>query len=158
MVGQGVIHLTQRIPGSKRVISVIGTNSSDDRIAHGGRGCCTSVIWPRPPWAMRSSLELVPITEITRLEPGILWVKWMTPWPTIFGDVPYAGKPKRQPTHVDRFFSNPRMKRSGWGDWSHPESTSHGLRDFSPGASAISAMRPPFSATQEFFVSGYLSV
>lgn len=33
-----------------------------------------------------------------------------------------------------------------------------GLRDFSPGASAISAMRPPFSATQEFFVSGYLSV
>ena len=69
-----------------------------------------------------------------------------------------AGKPKRQPTHADLFFSNPRMKRSGWGDWSHPESTPHGLRDFSPGASAISAMRPPFSATQEFFVSGYLSV
>ena len=69
-----------------------------------------------------------------------------------------AGKPEGQPTQADRFFSNPRMKRSGWGDWSHPESTPHGLRDFSPGASAISAMRPPFSATQEFFVSGYLSV
>ena len=38
------------------------------------------------------------------------------------------------------------------------EHAAHGLRDFSPGASAISAMRPPFSATQEFFVSGYLSV
>jgi hypothetical protein len=44
----------------------------------------------------------------------------------------------------------------GWDVWS--ENTPHGLRDFSPGASASSAMRPPFSATQEFFVSGYLSV
>ena len=62
-------------------------------------------------------------------------------------------------TDARRFvFSNPWMKRSGWGGWSHPENTAHGLRDFSPGASAISAMRPPFSATQEFFVSGYLSV
>ena len=70
----------------------------------------------------------------------------------------HTGKPEGQPTHADLFFFNPKMKRSGWGDWSHPENTPHGLRDFSPGASAISAMRPPFSATQEFFVSGYLSV
>jgi hypothetical protein len=34
----------------------------------------------------------------------------------------------------------------------------YGLRDFSPGARATSAIRPPFSATQEFFVIGYLSV
>jgi hypothetical protein len=61
-------------------------------------------------------------------------------------------------TPADLFFSNPRTKRSGWGGWPHPENTAHGLRDFSPGASVISAMRPPFSATQEFFVSGYLSV
>ena len=33
-----------------------------------------------------------------------------------------------------------------------------GLRDFSPGAKAISAIRPPLSATQEFLVTGYLSV
>jgi hypothetical protein len=33
-----------------------------------------------------------------------------------------------------------------------------GLRDFSPGANAISAIRPPFKATQEFLVTGYLSV
>jgi hypothetical protein len=33
-----------------------------------------------------------------------------------------------------------------------------GLRDFSPGAKAISAIRPPFRATQEFLVTGYLSV
>ena len=33
-----------------------------------------------------------------------------------------------------------------------------GLRDFSPGASVISAMREPFRPTQEFLVSGYLSV
>jgi hypothetical protein len=33
-----------------------------------------------------------------------------------------------------------------------------GLRDFSPGAKAISAIRPPFKATQEFLVTGYLSV
>src|SRR6185369_13223692 len=39
-----------------------------------------------------------------------------------------------------------------------PRNPPHRLRDFSPGASVISAMRPPFSATQEFFVSGYLSV
>jgi hypothetical protein len=55
-------------------------------------------------------------------------------------------------------FFNPRTKQSGWEGGSHPENTAHGLRDFSPGASVISAMRPPFSATQEFFVSGYLSV
>lgn len=34
----------------------------------------------------------------------------------------------------------------------------HGWRDLSPGASANSAMRPPFNATQEFAVTGYLSV
>src|SRR5262249_35466600 len=33
-----------------------------------------------------------------------------------------------------------------------------GTRDGSPGASASSAMRPPFSATQDFLVTGYLSV
>ena len=32
-----------------------------------------------------------------------------------------------------------------------------GLRDFSPEASAISAMREPLIPTQEFLVSGYLS-
>jgi len=70
----------------------------------------------------------------------------------------HAGKPEGQPTQADPFFSNPKTKQSGWEGWSHPENTLHGLRDFSPGASVISAMRPPFSATQEFFVSGYLSV
>jgi len=39
--------LDPRIPGSKRVISVIGTNSSDDRIAYGGRGQITDVQQPR---------------------------------------------------------------------------------------------------------------
>jgi hypothetical protein len=35
---------------------------------------------------------------------------------------------------------------------------SHGWRDFSPGANAISAMREPFGPAQEFLVIGYLSV
>ena len=70
----------------------------------------------------------------------------------------HAGKPEGEPTHTDLLFFNPKMKWSGQEGWSHPEDIAHGLRDFSPGASAISAMRPPFSATQEFFVSGYLSV
>ena len=69
-----------------------------------------------------------------------------------------ADKPERQPTQAELLSSNPKTKRSGWAGPSHPEDTGHGLRDFSPGASVISAMRPPFSATQEFFVSGYLSV
>ena len=34
----------------------------------------------------------------------------------------HAGKPEGQPTHADfGALFNPRMKRSGWGDWSHPE-------------------------------------
>jgi hypothetical protein len=34
----------------------------------------------------------------------------------------------------------------------------YGWRDFSPGTRAISAMRAPFGPSQEFLVSGYLSV
>src|SRR3984957_4210115 len=69
----------------------------------------------------------------------------------------HAGKTEGQPTHADLLFSNSSMKRSGWDHGSPPENTCHGLRDFSPGASVSSAIRPPFNATQEFLVSGYLS-
>lgn len=37
-------------------------------------------------------------------------------------------------------------------------SRGYGLRDRSPGPSTTSAMREPFGPTQEFLVSGYLSV
>jgi hypothetical protein len=67
---------------------------------------------------------------------------------------PMRKTPQLTDPHPTRVRRGPETRAAPCISRSSPQ----GLRDFSPGAKAISAMRPPFKATHEFFVIGYFSV
>ena len=72
----------------------------------------------------------------------------------------YDQEQQREPIHGYRLFQpTARVSHALHNPFNFASACpAQGLRDFSPGAKAISAIRPPFRATQEFLVTGYLSV